>query len=62
MADFPETQWAVRCDHDGGGWHILADGSEQAVRERAAADGHPGTARTVIRRTVTYGEWEDADA
>jgi hypothetical protein len=55
----PEVQWAVRYDSDSGRPHVGIEESEESAREQAAREPYPGTRRTVVRRMVIYGEWEN---
>ena len=56
-----EVQWAVRYDGGRYGPHVTTEESEESAREQAAKEPYPGTRRTVVRRMVIYGEWEEAD-
>lgn len=58
----PEIQWAVRYDGGRVGSHVTPEHSEESAREHAAREPYPGTRRTVVKRMVVYGEWEDGDA
>ena len=51
-----ETQWGVRYDAESS--RVAVYGTQRASEQMARADaaGDPGT---LVRRTVTYGPWED---
>ena len=51
-----ETQWAVRFQISGLG-HMDTWGSDEAGARRAVARYRPDG--ILVRRTVTYGEWEE---
>ena len=52
-----QAEWGVRWERPGG-MHIDGELDEQTARRYARHAVQPGCSVTLIRRTVTCGEWE----